>query len=203
MSERPRPRRNKVPKNKKILTSWSIVISISTFFIAVGITLISDLLLRDSTLFIATLTLFAIVVVGLVSDIIAVAITAAAAEITPFHSMAAKKIYGAKKCISILRNAEKYSNFFADVVGDICGYIAGFAGATVVVQIINLSDKMKPYESVIAILVAGFTSSAIVGSKAIGKNFAIYNKTSIVLLFGRILTLFSDVSNWKDRKSVV
>ena len=185
----------KIKKERKrntIFTRWAFIISIWTFFTAVGISMISDLLLRESTLLIALIILLCIVIIGAVADIIAVAITAA--ELSPFNSMAAKKVYGARKGIQMIQNAEKYANFFSDVVGDVLGYVAGFAGATVVVRIISLNDQLTPYESIVSVLVAGLSSAGIVGSKAIGKNIAIHNSTKIVLWFGKVMTFLSD---WK------
>lgn len=180
-----------------IFTRWSIVISIWTFFTAVGISMISELLLRETNLLLALATLFCIVVIGAVADVIAVAITAA--ELSPFTSMAAKKVYGARKGIEMIQNADKYANFFSDVVGDVLGYVAGMAGAALVFQIIALSDRLTPLESVVSVLVAGLSSAAIVGSKAIGKNIAIHNSTKIVLGFGKALTFISEM-NLKKRK---
>ncbi|HJV46963.1 MAG TPA: hypothetical protein VJ824_14690 [Bacillota bacterium] len=185
-------------KKNKIFSRWAFIISIWTFFTAVGISLISELLLRESTLLLALLTMLFIVVIGTLADIIAVAVTAA--ELSPFNAMAAKKIFGARKGIQMIQNAEKYANFFADVIGDVLGYIAGFAGATLVYQIIKLSDRLSPYESVVSVIVAGLSSAAIVGSKAIGKNIAIHNSTKIVLTFGKVLTFITEPSLRKKTK---
>lgn len=186
-----RNRNKKERKKNRIFTRWALVISIWTFFTAIGVSMVSELLLRESTLLLAILTMFCIVIIGTVADIIAVAITAA--ELSPFNAMAAKKVYGACKGIQMIQNAEKYANFFADVVGDVLGYIAGFAGATLVIQILRLHDQLTVYESVITVIVAGLSSAAIVGSKAIGKNIAIYHSTQIVLGFGKILTFLSEL----------
>ncbi|RKD25516.1 hypothetical protein BEP19_00800 [Ammoniphilus oxalaticus] len=178
-------------KKYRIFTRWSFIISIWTFFTAVGVSMISELLLRETSLLLAILTLLCIVVVGTVADVVAVAITAA--ELSPFNSMAAKKVYGARKGIEMIQNAEKYANFFGDVVGDVLGYVAGMAGATLVFQIIRLSDQLTMHESVVSILVAGVSSAAIVGSKAVGKNIALHNSTEIVLGFGKLLTFLTGV----------
>ena len=166
---------------------------------AIGISLISEMLLRESTILIAIVTLIAIVLIGAVSDIIAVAITAA--ELSPFNAMAARKVYGSRKAIQMIQNAEKYSNFFADVVGDVLGYIAGFAGSTLVIQIIRLNDQLSTFESIVSVLVAGLTSAALVASKAIGKNIAIYNSTTIVLGFGKVMTFLSELGSTKKRST--
>ncbi len=181
-------------ERKKIFTKWSLIISIWTFIIAVGISSISDLLLRQSSLLLGMITLIFIVIIGAVTDMVGVAITAV--DITPFNSMAAKKVYGAKKCIHIIRHADRYANFFNDVIGDVAGYIAGFAGASIVIQIVMLSDQLTTYESVISILVAGITSSAIVGSKAIGKNLALTYRTDIVLFMGKLLTMVDQIRDF-------
>lgn len=173
----------------KLITRWSIIISVLTFFTAIGISMVSDFFLRGSTIWLSLIVLLAIVTVGTLCDVFAVAITAV--DLKPFTSMAAKKVYGAKQAIHIIKNAEKYSNFFADVVGDVAGYIAGVAGTTFVLQIIVMWDTMRLYESVITVLVAGVTSSLIVGSKAVGKNIALNHKTIIVLYLGKAITLFT------------
>lgn len=187
-------RAKKERKKNRIFTRWAFIIAIWTFFTAVGISLISELLLRESTLLLALMTLLFIVVIGTLADIIAVAVTAA--ELSPFNAMAAKKVYGARKGIQMIQNAEKYANFFADVVGDVLGYIAGVAGATLVFQIIKLSDRLTTYESAVSVIVAGLSSSAIVASKAVGKNVAMQYSTKIVLAFGKILTFLSQ-PKWK------
>ncbi|MBO8171284.1 MAG: hypothetical protein H0Z33_05240 [Bacillaceae bacterium] len=186
-------RQDKKPNGKKmvIFTRWSLIISIWTFFIAVGISSISDILLRQSSLLLGFLTLIMIVLIGALTDMIGVAITAV--DLPPFNAMAAKKVYGARKCIHIIRNADKYANFFNDVVGDVAGYIAGFAGASIVIEIVRLSDEMTMYESVVSVLVAGLTSSAIVGSKAVGKNLALTYRTEIVLFLGKFLTVVDTI----------
>lgn len=187
-----RKRRSKKDQEKnRILTRWSLIISIWTFFIAIGISSISDLLLSQSSLLLAFITLISIVIIGAISDTIGVAVTAV--DITPFNSMASKKVYGAKKCIHITKNADKYSNFFNDVVGDVAGYIAGFAGSAIVIELVRLGDEISVYKSLIAVLVAGVSSAAIVGTKAIGKNLALTYRTEIVLVLGKSLTLLSDV----------
>lgn len=191
-------KKNGQKKEGKLITRWSLIISVMTFFTAIGISLISDFFLSGSSLYMALLVLLMIVSFGLVTDIVAVAVTAVDRE--PFVAMASKKVYGARKCIHIVRNAEKYSNFFADVVGDVSGYVAGVAGSTIVVRITLLEEGMAGYQSLITVLVAGVTSSLIVGSKAIGKKIALNHKTFIVLLLGKVLTLIAQRPRFLYRK---
>ena len=67
----------------------------------------------------AFLLLFFIVALGILFDMVGVAVTAA--DEKPFHAMAAKKVPGAGKAIWLLRNADKVASFCNDVVGDSFG----------------------------------------------------------------------------------
>lgn len=121
--------------------------------------------------------LLTIILIGILFDIIGVAVTAA--DIKPFHSMAAHKAHGAQEALHMLRNAEKVSSFCNDVVGDICGVVSGTASASIVVLMLKNAGsgvKMQGLEIIMAALVSGLT----VGGKAIGKTFAIHNSTGIV-----------------------
>ena len=60
-------------------------------------------------------------------DMIGVAVTAADEQV--FHSMAAKKIRGAKLAVKFKKNADKLSSFCKDVIGDICGNLVVSNGA--------------------------------------------------------------------------
>ena len=71
----------------------------------------------------AFLILLVIVMVGIIFDIIGVAVTSA--DEKPFHSMAARKVPGSQEAIKLLRNAERVSSICNDVVGDICGVVSG------------------------------------------------------------------------------
>ncbi|WP_052947641.1 hypothetical protein [Aneurinibacillus tyrosinisolvens] len=193
-----RHRREK--EKNRFVSRWNFIIALWTFCTATSISLISDILLRDSTLLISLLTLFSIIVVGATADIVAVAITAASSEMSPFNSMAARKVYGAKQCIQILKNAAKYNTFFADVVGDVLGYLSGFAGALIVGRLIFMSNALSPYERAVSVLVAGLTSASVVFSKSIGKNIALHYRIEIVLLIGRVLTFIKEPVSLKKIK---
>ena len=62
----------------------------------------------SSSLPVAFLILLAIVMVGIVFDIIGMAV--ATADEKPFHSMAARKVPGSQEAIRLLRNAERVSS---------------------------------------------------------------------------------------------
>src|SRR5690554_1632429 len=71
-------------------------------------------------------TLIVIIIIGVVFDIIGIAVTAASE--VPFLSMASKKKRGAINAVRLIRKADQVSSFCNDVVGDICSIISGSAG---------------------------------------------------------------------------
>ena len=139
--------------------------------------------MATSGIAVAFIILLVIVLIGIVFDIIGMAV--ATADEKPFHSMAARKVPGAQESIALLRNAERVSSICNDVVGDICGVVAGSASATVAAQLIGKFSFSWPalISLVLSALVAGLT----VGGKAIGKTFAVNSCTSIVHSVGKFL----------------
>lgn len=121
------PASAKRERNKHI--RWAVTIFLITIFISGLISLISDEVMASSSLGVAFLILFVIIFVGIIFDIIGMAV--ATAEEKPFHSMAARKVPGAQEAIRLLRNAERVSSICNDVVGDICGVVSGSASATI------------------------------------------------------------------------
>lgn len=77
---------------------WVVTIFITTIFVSGAISLLSDAVMENSSIAVAFLILLAIVLVGIVFDVIGVAVTSA--DEKPFHSMAARKVPGAREAIS-------------------------------------------------------------------------------------------------------
>ena len=162
---------------------WVVAIFFTTILISGVISLVSDKVMASSSLAGAFLILLAIVSLGIVFDIIGMAV--ATADEKPFHSMASRKVPGAHEAIRLLRNAERVSSICNDVVGDICGVVSGSASATIAALVlVNAGDDgLGNISLFMSALVAGLT----VGGKAIGKNVAVKSCTSIVHMVGRIL----------------
>ena len=102
---------------------WVVTVFLITVVISGIISLVSDEVMDSSSLPVAFLILLAIVMVGIIFDIIGMAV--ASADEKPFHSMAARKVPGSQEAIRLLRNAERVSSICNDVVGDICGIVSG------------------------------------------------------------------------------
>ena len=162
---------------------WVVTIFLVTIFVSGFISFVSDAIMSVSTMAVAFLILLAIVLIGIVFDVIGVAVTSA--DEKPFHSMAARKVPGAQESIRLLRNAERVSSICNDVVGDICGVVSGSASATIAVQLLNSYEFSWPQAVglVMSALVAGLT----VGGKALGKTFAIGSCTVIVQSVGKVI----------------
>ncbi len=192
---RPDPSAAKKERNKTI--RWVVTIFFVTILVSGTISLLSDAIMSASGMIVAFLILLAIILVGIIFDIIGVAVTSA--DEKPFHSMAARKVPGAQDAIKLLRNAERVSSICNDVVGDICGVVSGSASATIAAQVIQKFDFSWPQliSLVMSALVAGFT----VGGKAIGKTFAMGSCTKIVSGVGKLLyTLHHPAKVFKRKK---
>ena len=170
-------------KERMKAAKWVITIFFATIFISGSISLLSDILMENSTMAVAFGILLVIILVGIIFDIIGMAV--ATADEKPFHSMAARKVPGATEAIRLLRNAERVSSICNDVVGDICGVVSGSASATIAAQILRNFDFTWP--QIISLLMSALAAGLTVGGKAIGKSFAVNSCTSIVHGVGRVI----------------
>lgn len=164
--------------------------AVQVFFISVALSgalsFASGEALDGAGLAAACAVLLTFILLGIIFDIIGVSVTAA--DVRPFHSMAARKIPGAREALSLIRKASKVSSFCNDVVGDICGIISGTTAAVIVVHLQSISSIRS---SAISLAVTALVSGLTIGGKAIGKTFAIEKSTTVLHLVGRFLHLFS------------
>ena len=170
-------------KERSRTIRWVVTVFLVTLVVSGMISLISDEVMASSGLLAAFAILLGIVFLGIIFDIIGMAVATASEK--PFHSMAARKVPGAQEAIRLLRNAERVSSICNDVVGDICGVVSGSASATIAALILTHVDTVWPRAISLGMsaLVAGLT----VGGKAIGKTIAVNSCTQIVHLVGRFL----------------
>ena len=178
---KPDPAAQKRERQKAI--RWVVTIFLVTILVSGVISLLSDIIMSFSTMFVAFLILFTIIFVGIIFDIIGMAV--ASADEKPFHSMAARKVLGAQESIRLLRNAERVSSICNDVVGDICGVVSGSAAATIAAQILSNFDMTWP--RVVSLAMSALVAGLTVGGKAIGKSFAVNSCTEIVFTVGKVI----------------
>lgn len=170
-------------KSRNMTIRWVVTIFWITILVSGVITWVSDLIMSRSGILAAFLILLAIVLVGIVFDIIGVAVTSA--EEKPFHSMAARKVPGAREAIRLLRKAERVSSICCDVVGDICGVVSGSASATIAALV--LQNFTFSWSQMVTLLMSALVAGVTVGGKALGKTLAMNSATAIVHGVGQFL----------------
>ena len=189
------PSVSKKERNKTI--RWVVTIFFVTIFVSGTISFASDAIMAGSTMTVAFIILLAIVLIGIIFDIVGVAVTSA--DEKPFHSMAARKVPGAQESIRLLRNAERVSSICNDVVGDICGVVSGSASATIAAQILNNFELS--WSQIVPLLMSALVAGLTVGGKAIGKTFAMGSCTTIVHSVGKIIWAFNHLPQKSKKRT--
>ena len=184
----------KKERNKTI--RWVVTIFLVTIVVSGAISFVSDEVMGRSGIVSAFLILLAIILVGIVFDVIGMAV--ASADEKPFHSMAARKVPGAQQAIRLLRNAERVSSICNDVVGDICGVVSGSASATIAAQILQKMDFGLP--QMIGLTMSALCAGLTVGGKAVGKTFAVNSATTIVHGVGRFIYWLNHIPDMFRKK---
>lgn len=164
---------------------WAIQVFFIAFILSLFFSFISANGVSNLSVGAAILILLLVILVGILFDIIGVAVTVANEH--EFHAKATKKIEGSKKSLKLIKNSAKVANICADVIGDICGVLSGALGAMVSLKISEKFGISNNIQYVISALVAALTISG----KAIGKQIANDNSTKIVHIVGTILNKFS------------
>ena len=173
---------------------WIIGVTLASFILSGGLLFISAGALEGVNVYTAILIVLIIVMIGIVFDTIGISVAAAKAPV--FHSMAAKKLYGAKQAIWLVNNSDKVASICNDVVGDICGVISGAASTLIIISIMgNMQNDPKSWPSLI---VSGAVAALTVGGKAIGKTIAVKNGNVIVYKAGVVLRFFRGKRNSGD-----
>ena len=162
---------------------WVIRVFLIAVALSAAMSLCSGALLEDAGYVTATLILLLFVVLGIMFDIIGVAVTAANPK--PFNSMAAHRVKGAKEALSLIRNAEKVASFCNDVVGDICGIVSSTATVIVVLLQNSFGWRSIVVSTVVTALISGLT----IGGKAIGKKIAMKKSKDVVYLAAKVLSV--------------
>ena len=170
-------------RERKKALRWVVTVFVVTMIVSGTISLVSDVVMERSSMAVAFLILLMIILVGILFDIVGMAV--ATADEKPFHSMAARKVPGAQESIALLRNAERVSSICNDVVGDICGVVSGSASATIALLVLNHVDVGWPRG--VSLLMSALVAGLTVGGKAIGKTIAVNSCTQIVHLAGRVI----------------
>ena len=162
---------------------WVVTVFGVTIFVSALFSLLSSLVFESAGLVVAFLVLFLIVVIGILFDMIGVAVTAA--DETPFHAMASRRVPEASEAIRLLRNAARVGSICNDVIGDICGVVSGSAAAVIAASVVAATGIS--WVTAVSVLLSALVAAMTVGGKAAGKNFAIRNSTQIVQITARLI----------------
>ena len=165
-------------KPKKKNDHWPLRVFFLAVVLSALLSFFSSAALGDAGYVVAVLVLLAFIALGIVFDMIGVAVTAA--DPKPFHSMAAHKEKGGKEAIRLLAGANRVSSVCNDVVGDICG-------STAAVIVSALQRDFNTKNVLISIGVTALISGLTIGGKALFKKVAINDCTAVVYRVARIM----------------
>ena len=185
MKDKSKQRKKK--KGKSDL-SWIIGITVISFISSTLVAYVFSHILQDAQLFLSVILLLIIILIGIVFDTVGIAVTAT--DSTPFISMASNKMYGAKRAIVLVKNANRVSSFCNDVIGDISGIISGITGAIIIAHIIT-NYSLDAYTAILTACSGGLIAAFTIGGKAIGKTLAIKKSKEITYFFAKVLEFFS------------
>ena len=175
--------KKKPPQKPSVVNvRWVVTIMAVSFVLSVVMSYISNEALNSAGTVLSFVVLFFFIGLGIVFDMIGVAVTAA--DPKPFHSMAAHKEKGAREAIRLLQNANQVSSVCNDVVGDICGIVSGSTAAVIVT---HLQRDFSTSSVLISIGATALISGITIGGKALGKTVAINQCTSVVYRVARIM----------------
>ena len=173
-------------KKEKQDKGWIITVTIVSFIISFLMALISELVIPNAVIAVSIFLVLIFIFIGIIFD--AIGLAAQTADPKIFHSMATKKVKGAKKAIELIKNKDKVSSLLNDVIGDICGVVSGSCGLAIS---INLSSMLGTSKILTTIIITSIISALTIGGKAFGKTIAINNANEIIFEFSKILNIFS------------
>ena len=169
-------------KKKESALKWPIEAFFLTFILSGFVSFASDSGIKNLNLPLSIIILIVVIFLGILFDLIGVAVTVAPEE--DFHAKATKKVKGAKESLNLIRNASKVANICADVIGDICGVVSGAISAMLAYKISSMYNVSSNIQFIISALVASIT----VSGKAFGKTIASKYSTEIVHIVGKLIS---------------
>lgn len=156
--------------------------------------LITSVAMKSLSIFFAFVILLLIIAVNILFDMIGTAVLAAGE--TPFHSLAARRVGGARESISIIRHAPQLANLCCDVIGDIAGIISGATTALIVAELVAIFSLQGILPSLI---LTGIVGSLTIGGKAMSKGISMQNGNSIVFSVGKIMYFFKKLMHIRKK----
>lgn len=174
-------------KNKLAFANynWIFKITLIAFLMSLLFSSLAETLIPNINIIFGIIILIVFIFIGIIFDIIGVAVTAA--SIKPFNSMNSRKIKGADIAVLFKKNADKVSSFCNDVIGDICGIISGSTGSIISLAI---SNKLNFNGFYTMLFVTALIAAITIGGKALGKTYAINKSNEILYKFSKTVSYF-------------
>lgn len=170
---------------RKTSIKYIISVLILTFFIAALLGSGTEAFLGFLPSGLTWVLLIIVISIGVIFDIIGIAVTAA--DEAPHHARAAKKVFGAKQSVYLIKRCDRVANFANDIVGDITGTLSGAMGATIIIRLIDQYPELTSWKVILNVLLLAGIASCTVTGKAWGKTFAINEANRIVDMAGRAI----------------
>lgn len=175
-------------KKSKSYILWPIKILILALVFSLFFSLLSEMALSNASIVVAVIVILVFISLGIYFDVLGLAV--ASADIQNFTAMAARKVVGSKQAIILIQNADKVNSICNDVFGDVCGILAGAAGASIIAKIVieNSGSFLSIFiPSVVSAIIAGLT----IFGKAIFKRLAINKANEITLQLAKFINFFT------------
>jgi len=163
---------------------WIAKIVLMSVLVSMSFTLLSTEMLGRAGYIAAFAVLAAVIMLGIVFDVIGIAVTVASEA--PLHSMAAHKERGAAESLGLKKNADRVSSFCNDVIGDVLGIFSGATAALITARLLNTLGTESIF---LQLLIPGSVTGLTIGGKALSKSLAFNNSTAIVLRVGKLINL--------------
>lgn len=164
---------------------YTALVFVGTFFSACLMTLASTLVLEQMKSFwVGFIVLIIVILIGVIFDIIGTAVSVAGQS--HLNAKASRRIPGAKKALSLVKNASRVANICNDVVGDICGTVSGGLGTALAAVLITSGGA---WGLLCSVGISGCIAAATVAGKALGKNLALSRADEIIFRVGCLLDL--------------
>lgn len=183
--------------SKKEGRKWVITVVLMTFVISAVFQMIQSGLMNKVNLIMAFVILSIFIAIGVLFDIIGVAVTSASE--TPFHSLSSRKVRGAKEAVRLIRNADKVGSFCNDVIGDIVGIISGSATTAIVMMLFGFGYFKSEFG--LTVVLTAIVAALTIGGKALGKRVAIEKSGTIVFTVGKIVSFIAPIREKRSAKS--
>lgn len=171
---------------KKNYNFWPFKIIIITLCLSFIFGILAEAITSRSSLVACLIIILVFIFIGIIFDIIAVAVTSCDEE--SFTALSSKKVSGAKISLKLIKNAGKVNSICADVIGDIAGVLSGAAGAEISIRLFSSLPDIQII--IFTTLITSVIAALTVGGKAFGKKYALNNSNKIIERLGKLFKGF-------------